>query len=322
VGGARSLHQQLAEERSMISIVRAVAKLCVVIIVLAAFQPIVPSQAENFAFVSANGTGFTCTAAAPCDSVLAGLLAAPTPKRITCINGSAQSDTGVDFAQTNEVVDIDCPQGTVAQLTFSGATATVRIRHLTFRNAGYPNLLAVGGSGTLIFEDCVFTDSPGVALDIEPNGALKLVIRNSRMSNNASGILLKPAGGGSIKARLDHVTITNNGGGGIKIDTTNGPVTTDIDGSVISDNGGNGVNAVAGSSQNIVSIKNSVIAGNGAAGVQANGVNAGVLMQTTLLDQNTAGATSVVGGGNIFTYGNNSIVGSAGSGFNHTAGLQ
>jgi hypothetical protein len=46
------------------------------------------------------------------------------------------------------------------------------------------------------------------------------------------------------------------------------------------------------------------------------------LLQTTLLDQNVARATSVVSGGNVSTYGNNSTIGNAGSGFNHTAGLQ
>jgi hypothetical protein len=99
-------------------------------------------------------------------------------------------------------------------------------------------------------------------------------------------------------------------------------VTVDITDSVSRDNGGNGVNAAAGANQNTVSIKNSVIAKNGAAGVQANGANAGILLQTTLLDQNAAGATSTVGGGNLLTYGNNTIVGSAGSGFTATAGMQ
>jgi hypothetical protein len=47
-----------------------------------------------------------------------------------------------------------------------------------------------------------------------------------------------------------------------------------------------------------------------------------VLVQTTLLDQNASGATSIVGGGRILTYGNNSIVGSSGSGFNGPASLQ
>jgi hypothetical protein len=42
-------------------------------------------------------------------------------------------------------------------------------------------------------------------------------------------------------------------------------------------------------------------------------MNAAALIDTTLLDGNTAGATSVVGGGRLLTYGNNRIVGSAGS---------
>jgi hypothetical protein len=139
-----------------------------------------------------------------------------------------------------------------------------------------------------------------------------------------SGMLLKPfSSGGSIKVTLDHVTIVGNTGGGIKIDTTNGPVTVDITDSVISNNGGNGINAIGGAGgQNMVSIKNSVIAKNAAAGVQANGASAGVLIATTLLDQNVAGATTVVNNGHISTYGNNSIVGSAGSGFTGPAPLQ
>ena len=102
-----------------------------------------------------------------------------------------------------------------------------------------------------------------------------------------------------------------------------GPVTVDITDSIIRDNGGNGVNAVSpGANQSIVSIKNSVIAKNGVAGVQANEANAAILVQTTLFDQNIAGAISVVGGAHISTYGNNSIVGSAGSGFTGSAPLQ
>jgi hypothetical protein len=114
-----------------------------------------------------------------------------------------------------------------------------------------------------------------------------------------------------------------NGGGGVRLDSTPGAaITAAISDSNISLNGGNGINAIAGATQNIVSIKNSVIAKNGGAGVQANGANAGVLLQMTLLDQNVAGATSVVNGGNMFTFGNNSIVGGAGAGFTAMAGLQ
>jgi hypothetical protein len=208
-------------------------------------------------------------------------------------------------------------------ILFEGGT--IKIRNMTFsgKGGGSNAILSNGLGGTVIFENCVFEDFASVALDFEPVGPLNVVIRNSRISSNSSAVLLKPGAGGRVHATFDHVAISGNAGGGIKIDTTNGPVTTDITDSVVSDNGGNGINAIGNAGgQNIVSIKSSVIAKNGAAGVQANGANAGVLLQTTLLDQNAAGATTILNGGNMFTYGNNSIIGSAGSGFNHTAGLQ
>jgi hypothetical protein len=308
----------------MISMVRALAAF--VVIAITVCLPVAGSHAENVKYVSANGTGDTCTAAAPCAAigtalVAAGVSIAGNSGRVICVGGSAADSSGF-VIDKNVTVDVDCPQGFMAAFTLSG-NITARFRHLGFRFGGFfANLITVSGGGTLILEDCVFTDATGAALDIEPSGPLNLVIRNSRMSTGGSGILLKPAAGGSVKATLDHVAITGNNGGGIKADSTNGVVNLDVTDSEISNNGGNGINVIAGASQNIVSIKNSVIARNGAAGVQANGGNAGVLLQTTLLDQNVTGATSVVSGGNMFTYGNNSIIGSAGSGFNHSAGLQ
>ena len=197
-------------------------------------------------------------------------------------------------------------------MTFAaGAGATTGIFH--------------GGSGasTMIFENCVFEKFPQEAFDIEPSGQLNLVIRNSRISNSGSGMLIKPPSGGSIKATFDHVVVTGNNGGGIKVDTTNGPVTVDITDSEISSNGGNGLNAVGGAGgPAIFNIHNGVIAKNGVAGVQVNGATAAAMIDTTLLDNNASGATSVVNGGHILTYGNNRIVGIDGSGFTGSAALR
>jgi hypothetical protein len=227
-------------------------------------------------------------------------------------------------------VTIDCP-GVIETssggplLTIGGANDVVKILNLTISGAnGGSTPISFTGSGTLILENCVLENFSGTALDIEPTGPLNIVIKNSRISNNAAGILLKPAAGGSINATLDHVTVTGNTGtgGGIKTDSANGIVNLDIIESEISNNGGVGVNARSGGSLNMVSIKNSFITKNSAQGVQANGANVGITVQTTLLDQNTGGATSVAGGGHISTYGNNSIIGSSGSGFTGTASLQ
>jgi hypothetical protein len=307
----------------MISMIRNVVKL-VFVTVLAAVLPAAPSHAENFAFVSATGSGTACTAAAPCASVGAALFTINQPVRVICLNGSALDNNGLIFSQSNIFVDVDCPQGFIANLNFSSTVtnSTVKMQHVGFRYGGFP-LFVFLGSGTLILDDCLFGDSPGAGLDIEPNGPLNLVIRNSRISNNASGMLLKPASGGSIKATFDHVVITGHNGGGIKVDTSNGPVTVDVTDGEISNNGGNGLNAVGGAGgPAIFNIHNSVIAKNAVAGVQVNGATAAAMIDTTLLDSNASGATSVVGGGHMLTYGNNRIVGTAGSGFTGSAPLQ
>jgi Right handed beta helix region len=304
-------------------IFRASAKLRFAVVVVAAVLPAAPSHAENFLFVSAAGSGSACSATVPCASVAVALFNNPPPLRVICLNGSAADNTALSFGASGLAMDIDCPQGLVSSLTFSAANATVRMRHLGFRNgAASGSELFFTGSGTLILEDCVFTDATGNALDIEPNGPLNVVIKNSRISNSGSGILFKPAASGSIKATLDHVTITGNNGGGIKSDSTNGVVNLDISDSEISNNPGNGINLVGSANQNMLNLSRTVIAKNGTAGLQANGATTAALVDTTLFDTNTSGATSVVGGGHVLTYGNNHIVGSAGSGFTGTAPSQ
>jgi hypothetical protein len=275
------------------------------------------------------------TAAQPCATVGQALIVIGNTNGgvVSCIGGTGPiNDTGGIGLTASLELTIDCPGGTflgdgvnVNDLEFDAANLTLKIRHLTFNLAntasGAPAILVLG-SGNLILEDCVFENGSRAALNITPNGPLNLVITNSRISNSGAGILINPAPGGSVKASFDHVTITQNNGGGVKVETTNGPVTLDVANSEITYNSGNGINVVSGAGgQGMTSIKTTVISENGAAGVQAYGANVGVLVQTTLFDENASGATSVVGGGHISTYGNNSIVGSSGSGFTATAPL-
>jgi len=311
-------------------------KLCFAIIAVAIGLSAQPASAGNISYMSATGGGATCSATTPCNSFLNAIAAMlPSSGRILCLDPTAVAESIV-FTGSNVAFDIDCPAASwtnesgslgqpILKLSGGGPNVTMTFRNMAFNGVnGATSAVKVGseGAGTLIFENCTFTNFSSPALDIEPNDAYNLVVTNSRISNSGSGVLIKPAAGGIVNATFNHVTITNNGGGGIKSDTTNGPVTNDIKDTVISYHGGNGINALGGAGgDNIVSIKNSVIARNGAVGVQANGVSAGVLVATTLLDQNSAGATSVVSGGNMFTYGNNDIVGPIGSGFTATASL-
>jgi hypothetical protein len=311
----------------MISIIKAAAKLCVVVAAMATFLRATPSYAETPYYASNTGSGSSCTFAQPCPLYIAigsaGL--ASGTGRVIClgpIDGTANSSTGLT-GSGNQTTEVICPQGAQGGILSTGANQTLRINGLTLLGIqGGLETLRFLGSGTLILENCAFVDGTAIALDLEPNGPLNVVIKNSRISNNSSvGIILKPASGGSINATFDHVTVTENGAAGIRLDTTNGPVTADLTDSVIFNNAGNGFGVTSGAGQAVVSITRSVIAKNGGVGVAANGPAAGVMIDATLLDSN-ATATSVASGGHILTYGNNRIVGPAGSGFTGTATLQ
>jgi hypothetical protein len=316
----------------MITMIRTLARLAFVVLTITLCLPAASSRAQNFTFlyVSAAGSGNARTLAQPCSTggAVLSIALATAKSRIVCLSpvNLTNPDVSQGSNQSNATFEMDCPEGTYLGGVFwvSGTgNNTMKFRNVTFTNlGGTSSAIAFSSSGTLILENCIFETSLGASLDIEPTGPLTLVIRNSRISNNASGILLKPGAGGSINATLDHVVITGNAGGGIKTDSANGMVTLDIYDSTVTNNDGVGINARSGGSLNMVSIKNSVITRNSAQGVQANGANVGVTVQTTLFDQNTSGATSVEAGGHISTYGNNSIVGSSGSGFTGTASLQ
>jgi hypothetical protein len=273
----------------------------------------VSAQAAD-AFFSGNGSGSTCTLAAPCQLSEA-LNFTSGGNEIACADST--NNFGVVITKS---ITIDCSGtgGSIQGINVNAAGIIVVLKNVEMYNTINNAIL---NAGTLIMDNVHVTEC-GTAVLAQPSVASTLVVKNSLFDNCQQGVQLIPNSGGSLSAQFDHVVITNIAGGGIKTSSANGSVTVDITDSVIRSNSGNGINAVAGSSESVVSIKNSVIANNGAAGVQANGGNAGVLIQTTLMDLNAAGATSLVGGGHITTYGNNTIVGSSGSGFNGNAPLQ
>jgi hypothetical protein len=311
--------------------IRIIAKLFAVTIILTAFFNVGPPlAAAPLTFVASRGVDTNpCSTTLPCATIGQALAITAPGGQITCLDPTGSPLGLTDISVVSSSVTIDC-SGTIVPSVDFGLSFTVpnqvfKIRNLTFdgtSSSGDP-AISVTGSGTLILENCVFENLTGTAINIEPTGPLNLIIKNSRISNNASGVLIKPAAGGSVTATFDSVTIADNTGGGVKTDTTNGLVNVDISNSTISNNGGNGMNAVGGAGgPAMFNIHNSVIAKNGAAGVQANGASSAALIDTTLLDSNVAGALSTVGGGRVLTYGNNRIVGSSGTGFTGPTPLQ
>jgi Right handed beta helix region len=308
---------------------RIIEKLFAVAAVLTALLPIAPLAAApvTLTFVASAGSdNNACTPMQPCASLSKAVQNVASGGQTTCLDPTGSAFGPIVFATPSYSLTIDCP-GTIVPSGFGlalGSTNQVfKIRNLTFDGAlasGGP-AIEVTGSGTLILENCVFENFSGVALDIEPSGALNLVMKNSRVSNNTGGVLIKPAAGGSVTATFDGDTIVNNTGG-LRTDSTNGNVKVDVSNSTTSNNTANGMVVIGGAGgTNMVTLKSDVIASNGQAGIVANGSMAAVLVNNTVLDSNTTGATSVASGGRILTYGNNSTIGLAGSGFTGTAPL-
>jgi hypothetical protein len=307
---------------------RIIAKLFAVTLALTAFLPVAPLFAAQVTWLSGTGIdGPGCTATNPCATFAGALNPLNIGGQINCLNSPGPGEIGLSALTIS--MTIDCAGlfevSTSAAFQLTGTNQTVRVRNLTISGSlGGISAIKVNGSGTLIIENCVFQNMAGIALDIEPNGPLNIVIKNSRMSNNAGGVLIKPAAGGSVTATFDGVTIVNNTGG-LKTDSTNGAVKVDVANSTISNHTANGINIIGGagaSTMNILNLSHDVIASNGQAGIVANGTFAAALVDTTLLDNNGTGATSAVNSGRVITYGTNRVLGIAGSGFTSSVPLQ
>jgi hypothetical protein len=311
--------------------IRIIAKLFAVAVALFAFSPVAPLFAADVVYLSSTGNDAgPCTAAAPCATIASSLGELSGGGQISCINSPGA--ISLPIVEVGNSLTIDCVgvwETNENSVVFTlGGTQTVKIRNVTMSGSpGGLSAIKVTGGGTLILENCIFENfdasGAGPALDIEPSGPLSLVITNSRISNNAAGVVIQPGSGGSVTATFDGVTIADNTGGGLKTDTINGGINLAISNSTISKNGGNGVNAVGGAGgQNVLQLTHDVIAYNSVAGVQANGASAAVLVNNTSILNNATGATSLIANGRILTYGNNSIVGLPGSGFTGPASLQ
>jgi hypothetical protein len=287
-----------------------------------------------------------CSQLAPCQSLARAVAHTNAGGQVNIMDagsvGAARIDKSITIANDGAGTAAICCSAPIVSFNpttvaliwiVAGPNDVVTLRGLTLNNSdGFADEFGVlvYNARQVNIEKCTIRGMtmPGIALAPNAGGgtltsSISLKIADTVVTGSSTGIKLASVPGVTVSAVLSRAQIDNNVGGGLRADVSGGgSATIDLVGSSVSLNGGNGINAIAGAGQNIVSIKDSVIAKNAAAGVQANGVNAGVLVQTTLLDQNAAGATSVVNGGNMFTYGTNSIVGSAGSGFNHAAGLQ
>jgi hypothetical protein len=145
-----------------------------------------------------------------------------------------------------------------------------------------------------------------------------LVVLDTTILNNATGILIRPTGGIAAKVRLRWLRIDNNTGEGLRLDGTggSGAINATIADSTASLNAGNGIDAVSGPGNATVDVMRVVATANGSAGIQANqssGGTASVTVGSSVLYANATGIQAS-GGVGLLTYGNNEVTGNAANG--------
>jgi hypothetical protein len=170
------------------------------------------ATSQEIAYISPTGSDSnSCTAAQPCATIAGATNTLYAGGQVSCINtpniaqatGTLYYGMSLTFAIDCVGVDAAASGGINSDLQFSGGDQAIKISNLTFSGSqGAGVAIEVTGAGTLILEKCIFENFSGVALEIEPTGPFNLVIRDSRISNSASGVLIEPGSGGSVKARL------------------------------------------------------------------------------------------------------------------------
>jgi len=293
-----------------------------------------PAGAATEMWVSANGSDTNpCTIAMPCATLSAALSAVQPGGTIFCIEPNfvigpltISKDVTIDCSGSSYAVPASALGG--LGITISGSAVTLRGLAIygTELPPSFVNTIGINitGNGTVRLEKCKIFGFTTAGIEVVPSaGSVTLIIQDSSITKNNAGILVAPTGSASVSIAIDRSSIDSNTGGGLKAVTASGTINGTISDSSLSFNGGNGLNAVGNSSaQNMIVLTRDSVTSNGAAGVQANGATSAVLVNNTLLDSNAAGATSIVNGGRVLTYGNNSIVGPAGFGFTGSATLQ
>ena len=182
----------------------------------------------------------------------------------------------------------------------------------------------------LNIENCAvlgFTTS-GITLSPGAGSATttKVVVQDTTILNNATGILIQPTGGIVANVRLRRLRIDNNSSDGLRVDGTggSGAINAALTDSTASFNAGNGIDAVSGPGNATVDIMRVGAASNGSAGIQSNQSSSGtasVTVGNSVLYGNAIGIQAT-GGAGLLSYGNNQVTGNASNGsFTGIAGL-
>jgi hypothetical protein len=223
--------------------------------------------------------------------------------------------------------------GTSGIVVSAGAADMIYLRGLTFDgvNASGTSGIVFSSGARLQIENCLVQDFTTSGITLSPGAGSAttplLIVRNTTILNNATGILIRPTGGIAANVLLRWLHIDSNTGDGLRVDGTggSGAINATITDSTASFNAGNGIDAVSGPGNATVMVRRVTAVLNGAAGIQSNQASGGIA--NVIVNGSTVYANAIgiqaTGGASLLTNSNNQVAGNASNGsFTGTAGLQ
>jgi hypothetical protein len=296
-----------------------------------------PPSGRTWVSATSGSDANPCTRSSPCLTFAAALAQTPAGGEISVLDpgdfGPVTINKAVSiYSDAFGAAGLMPSPGTSGIVVSAGASDTVNLRGLIFdgvNSSGTSGVVFLSGAH-LNISKCVFqgfttsgmTFSPGVGSAT----TTRLVVQDTTIINNATGLLIQPTGGIAASVALRWLRTDNNAGEGLRVDGTggSGAINATFADSTASFNGSNGIDAVSGPGNAAVDIMRVVAATNGAAGIEANqssGGNASVTVGNSMLYGNAIGIQAT-GGAGLLTYGNNQVTGNASNGsFTGTAGL-
>jgi hypothetical protein len=295
---------------------RFTIKVLAIAIFMFAFASMAQAQATRTWVSGVGDDANPCSRTAPCKT-----FAGAISKTADCGEIDALDPGGFGAVTITKSITID-GTGTLAGILASLTTGVivnapqdkvVTLRGLSINGAcnGIRGINFIAGK-TLNVEDCVIFRFANEGILVNDADGMTLNVRNSVIRDNAGIGVSLTAAANTVKATMVNTSVINSGSHNVNAKQRTRLVATNCN---FSNSGGNGVfaDAVTAGTQTHARIWNSVISHNAGNGVAAGlGGNAGltfVEIGQNQIDNNTGNGAIELTGGEIESFGNNSIRG-------------
>ena len=208
--------------------------------------------------------------------------------------------------------------GTNGIIINAGANDVVTLRNIQINGAngtptpGLNGIRFLAGSSLVVDNVRIFGFSQsGIDINLNTASAVRVMVTDTVVSTSATGIFAKNAGSGRVTVSAQRVSLLRNSTVGFKADSTtgSGPLFCAISDSIVAGNA-TGVHAAGGAAGGaLIQVTRSSVVNNVNTGILVDGSAAArMLVSNTLVSGNDTGVASA-GGGQLFTYKNNSVNG-------------